>query len=354
MKVNFWIQSPKYDTLWFIFPQLLPALAIFFLPVQFTSQQRTEIFPLSWLLIVLCVDVAHVYSTVYKTYFLPEGRKEHRFKLIFFPILVWMGGILIYSISSKLFWSCLAYFAVYHFIRQQYGFFRLYSKRKSETKRESYILNSTIYAATIIPILIWHSEGQRNFNWMLEGDFIYFNLPQLTMVLNGLLIIIALLYLCVEYRESKEYGWNLPRLLLTFSTGFAWYACIVLTNNDFMFSLVNVLGHGIPYLALVWITEKRKSQTPPTPFLQYIYCKWGWILFYIVVFLMAYFEEALWDMFVWRENEAIFGWAYTVDQIDSDMLLTFFIPLLIMPQVVHYILDAYIWRRKKADSDPGA
>jgi hypothetical protein len=349
MKTKFWIRSAKFDTLWFVFPQLIPAILVFFLPSNFLNNQRTEIFPISWLLIVLCIDVAHVYSTVYKTYFLPEGRLKHRFKLMFFPVLVWMGGILIYSISSKLFWTCLAYFAVYHFIRQQYGFFRLYSKSEASTKLNAIILNTTIYAVTLIPILIWHCEGQRNFNWMLEGDFVYFNWPQLTFLLNVILLLIVFLYLLVEYKESQMHEkWNFPRMFLTFSTGFAWYVCIVLTNNDFVFSLVNVIGHGIPYLALVWITEKKEGYKQPTNFLQFIYSKWGWILFYLIVFLMAYFEEALWDIYIWRENAQIFGWGYFVDQIDSDIILAFFIPLLIMPQVVHYILDAYIWKRKKS------
>lgn len=347
MTSNYWIRSARYDTLWFVFPQLIPAIAIFFLPTTFLDSQRTEIFPMSWLLIVLCIDVAHVYSTVYKTYFNPTGWKTHRFKLLFFPILVWMGGILIYSISFRLFWSALAYFAVYHFIRQQYGFFRLYSKTPALSRLEGIILKTAIYAVTVIPILIWHFKGKRNFHWMQDGDFIYFNLPQFATILDGLLVLIVGAYLFVEYREKKSNGrWNLPRIMLTLSTGIAWYVCIVVTNNDFIFSLVNVLGHGIPYLALVWTSEEKKTGKDSTRFLQFIFSQWGWILFYVIVFAMAFFEEALWDMFVWRENKEIFGWLYKVDQFDSDLILTFFIPLLIMPQVVHYILDAYIWKRK--------
>ncbi len=347
MKANFWIKSATFDFWWFIAPQLLPAIAIFFLPDSFVQTQRTEIFPISWIFIMLCVDVAHVYSTVYKTYFNPIGWKKHKFRLIFFPFLVWMGGILIYSISSTLFWSCLAYFAVYHFIRQQYGFFRLYSKTPTSSKLETFILKCTIYSVTVIPILIWHCRGKQNFHWMQDGDFYYFNLPFLENVFNGILILILIAYLIVEFNEQiRNQKWNLPRLLLTFSTGIAWYVSIVVTNNDFVFSLLNVLGHGIPYFALVWISEKTKPEKPATKFLTYIYSKRGWILFYLIVLAMAYFEEALWDIFVWRENEHVFGMFYFLKQIDSDTILAFFIPLLIMPQVVHYILDAYIWKKK--------
>ena len=111
-----WIRSAKFDLWWFIAPLVLPPIAVFFIPQAFLNSQKTDIFPWSWILIVLTVDVAHVYSTVYKTYFNSEARKTHRMKLLYFPILVWIGGAIIYSFGSKVFWTCVAYFAVYHFI----------------------------------------------------------------------------------------------------------------------------------------------------------------------------------------------------------------------------------------------
>ena len=348
MKPTFWIKSPLFDWWWFIAPMALPPLVVFFLPQQFTDQQKTEIFPWSWILIVLLIDVAHVYSTIYKTYCKPAARAEHRLKLIIVPLLVWMVGIFVYSLSTKLFWSLLAYFAVFHFIRQQYGFFRLYSLKSTRKRWMTIILNSTIYAVTIIPILIWHCNGQRNFNWMTEGDFVYFNLPLLVPILNGLLVICCALYLWVEWKEWKaNEKLNVPRILLTFSTGLSYYVSIVLTNNDFVFSLVNVVGHGIPYLALVWYSEKRVLNETSTHFLKYIFSKWGWIAFYLIVLGLAYAEESAWDVLVWRENSESFGWLYnTFNAIDDDQILAFVVPFLIMPQVVHYILDGYIWKKK--------
>lgn len=348
MKNPFWIKSARFDWWWFIAPMALPPLLVFFLPDTFTGQQKTEIFPWSWILIVLSIDVAHVYSTIYKTYFKPSARDEHRLKLVVVPIIVWMAGIIAYSLSTKLFWSLLAYFAVFHFIRQQYGFFRLYSLKSTTKRWMKTILNTTIYAVTVIPILIWHFRGQRNFNWMTEGDFVYLNFPAIVPALNVLLIVLLLLYFFVEWKEKELNGrLNMPRILLTLSTGFSYYVSIVLTNNDFVFSLVNVVGHGIPYLALVWFSEKRVLNDSSTSFLKYIFSRWGWIAFYGIVFALAYLEESIWDVFVWRENSTSFGWMYGFfDAIDDDQLLAFVIPFLIMPQVVHYVLDGYIWKKK--------
>lgn len=348
MKASNWIHSAKYDILWFIFPQLIPALCIFFISNDFLDKQRTEIFPISWLFIVLAIDVAHVYSTVYKTYFKEQAWAKYTFQMKYLPFIVWIIGVFIHTLSSYMFWSLLAYFAVFHFVRQQYGFFRLYSK-PNEKVLYNKILSITIYSSTIVPILIWHSKGQQNFNWMLQGDFKYLNLPSLVPLFNVIYVIIHLLYIYVEYCEMKKFkSWNIARIFFTFSTSFAWYACIVMINNDFTFSLVNVLGHGIPYLALVWITEKKDSSTEAKEFTKYVFSKWGWIIFYLIVFIFAYIEEGIWDATIWREHSEIFGWLYNIlNIIENQQILCILVPLLIMPQVVHYILDAYIWKKSK-------
>lgn len=347
MKRN-WINSARFDLLWFIAPMLLPPLLVFLIPGDFLNAQRTEIFPWSWILIVLTIDVAHVYSTVYKTYFNSEGYKQHRMKLIYFPLLVWVGGAIIYSLGSKLFWSCVAYFAVYHFIRQQYGFFRLYSIHRQEDKLLRFGLNTCLYAFMVLPILIWHVRGQQNFNWMTTGDFLYINYPQLSPVLQIFLLLVAFIYIGFEYQSKRiNANWNFARILLAFSTAFSYYTCIVLINNDFVFSFVNIIGHGIPYFALVWWSEKRQLHANSDPILKVILAKWGWLLFFLIVFLMAFFEEALWDSLLYRERPIPFGWLYeTVPALDHPILIGIVVPLLIMPQIVHYILDAYIWKKR--------
>lgn len=347
---NHWINSAKFDITWLIAPMLLPPILVFFLPADFLNQQRDDIFPWSWILIVLTIDVAHVYSTVYKTYFHPEGKRKHKLKLLFFPVLVWIIGALVYSIGSKLFWSCVAYFAVYHFIRQQYGFFRLYSLKREDHPLIRKAMNWCLYATMIIPLVIWHARGQQHFNWMTEGDFLYLNLPVIVPFLQVLLMCTLVLYFFLEWKSMKRHGsWMLGRSLLLFSTAFSYYIGIVWNNNDFVFSFVNVIGHGIPYLALVWWSEKRQLNESSSSFLKLVLSKWGWILFYLIVFAFAFVEEALWDSLLYREHATAFGWLYGfISVLRHPVFITIVVPLLIMPQIVHYILDAYIW--KKADN----
>ena len=346
---SFWIKSRNFDFWWFIAPMLLPPLLVGLIPGKFLAQQETDIFPWSWILIVLTIDVAHVYSTVYKTYFNPLALKRHKLKLYALPIIVWIAGALVYSQSTRFFWSVVAYFAVFHFIRQQYGFFRLYSIKSIATKSQQRLLNLCIYSVMVIPIAIWHVRGQRNFNWMTEGDFFYLSTPSLEPVFQVLFLIVLVSYLALEVKLSwKSQPFNFPRVLLTFATGISYYTAIVLTNNDFLFSLINVVGHGIPYMALVWWSEKKNLNEKSPGILKTVLSKWGVILFYVLILAMAYFEEALWDALIFREKSFPFGWTYTfLHEIQNSIVLVIVVPLLIMPQIVHYILDGYIWKNKQ-------
>jgi hypothetical protein len=349
--MNTWIENKRFDLLWIIAPMAIPPLFIFLIPSDFLKQQTTDIFPWVWLWIVLAVDVTHVYATIYKTYLKPEAWKQHELKMKLAPLAVWMVGMLVYSLSSTFFWTCVTYFAVWHFIRQQYGFFRLYSRKCQAKSWEKWFLNFSIYAMTVLPILIWHARGELNFNWMTKNDFFYFESKTLSIVFHVLFFVTVGLYLFVEFRLKRMQKINFPRILLTLSTGFSYYISIVYFNNDFVFSVVNVLGHGIPYFALVWISERKLVNQKSTSILKAVTKRWGIILYYLILFSLAYFEESLWDLFVNREKGEIFGWAYSGTRaFENEMVLAIIVPLLIMPQIVHYILDAYIWRRKQNEA----
>jgi hypothetical protein len=65
--------------------------------------------------------------------------------------------------------------------------------------------------------------------------------------------------------------------------------------------------------------------------------------------LLAYLEEGAWDLLVWREHASLFG-GWRLPELPRE-LLTLLVPLLILPQATHYVLDAWIW--KFDGSNPG-
>jgi hypothetical protein len=132
-------------------------------------------------------------------------------------------------------------------------------------------------------------------------------------------------------------------------TAASWYLGIVVFNGDLAFTCLNVISHGIPYMALVWCTEKKDADK--SPLLKHVFGKYGIALFVLIIFFFAYFEEGLWDALVWKEHTGLFTPFSSLTKIESANLLAFAVPLLSLPQVVHYVLDGFIWKMKKGKND---
>ncbi len=135
------------------------------------------------------------------------------------------------------------------------------------------------------------------------------------------------------------------------ATAAAWGTGIIIFNGDLTFTLINIISHGIPYMALIWIYQYRKRANKVhvgNLFLGFFQLKYV-PLYVLALVAFAYGEECIWDWFVWREHANIFGAVYIPASATALVIL---VPLLTMPQVTHYVLDAYIWRvNKKGKSE---
>ena len=341
-----WIKSAIFDCIWILAPGIIPVLLVLIFPTFF-SEQSSEISPFFWVVLVLLIDVAHVHSSLYRTYFSPIARKKFSTLFKAVPFISWLVGVMLYSIGPMMFWRCLAYLAVFHFIRQQYGFLRIYSRAETLPKWISRIHAVTIYSVTFIPICIWHVTGPKNFNWFVEGDFFYLNNPELGLVLKVAFFLVVTVYIASELYilvSCKKY--NIPRFLLVIGTAASWYTGIVLFDGDLSFTALNVISHGIPYMALVWVSEKKQAVSNNSKFLKLIFSYYGILLFVGLVVLFAYLEEGLWDALVWRERENVFHFFYFLTPLKNLHILALIVPVLALPQMVHYVLDGFIWKIK--------
>lgn len=131
----------------------------------------------AWIPCVLLVDVAHVYSTFFRVYLDVDELKRRPTLYTLVPVLGFVFAALVYGVGRLLFWQVLAYLAVFHFVRQQYGWVALYRGRCHEFDRKGHILDAAaVYAATLYPLAYWHAHLPRRFWWFLEGDF-WIHLP---------------------------------------------------------------------------------------------------------------------------------------------------------------------------------
>ncbi len=335
-----WIQSPEFDLSLIVGPPLFACFAVLFFNSQF--EQHHAVGPYAWLALVVCVDVAHVYSSLFRTY--ADSAMQVRSLLWIVPLVCWTFGSLLYSMSPNIFWTGLAYLAVFHFVRQQYGFAMIYSRGEPIFFKQ--VDRITIYAATFYPLLFWHTHLPRNFNWFIEGDFLSIASPELSWIAGWLYILILVSYFTKEIYLGIQFKFfNIPRNLIVFGTALSWYIGIVWLNNDLAFTFTNIVSHGIPYVALIWLYGRKNTKSQSLKLLGKSIFSLRMLPFYIgILILLAYIEEGLWDGFIWRDHTQFFQNFTALPIVRDRFILALLIPLLALPQSTHYIFDAFLWR----------
>lgn len=293
-----------------------------------------------WITSVLMIDVAHVYATGFRVYFDRAELRRRAWLYGLVPLLAFGIGAALYSEGPRVFWRTLAYVAVFHFVRQQYGWVALYRAKGGERDRLGRVIDAAaIYLATIYPLVYWHSHSRR-FSWFVSSDFV--TLPVLAeRVLAPIYWGALALYAAYSaYRAIWQRRFNPGKDLVVATTALCWYVGIVELNSDYAFTVTNVITHGVPYMVLVgWFQNAPSVESAASVVANR--SKWRWLRFVGLLWLLAYAEELLWDCGVWHERSWLFGSAWNIG--DWDQLL---VPLLTVPQITHYVLDGFIWRRR--------
>ena len=293
----------------------------------------------TWITAVLLIDVAHVWSTSFRVYFDTEELKRRLWLYVIVPVAAYAVGVALYSEGELTFWRMLAIVAVFHFVRQQYGWVALYRRKLGETEVWTWWIDAAaVYLATVYPLAFWMTSLPRNFNWFVANDFIL--LPAIVHDIVFPLYVLAL----VAYFTKSIYLYfstgflNLGKDIVVATTAVCWYVGIVAFNSDYAFTVTNVIIHGVPYFALIWFYAKTRRETGNRV---YRTLSHNWLIFLATLWALAYIEELFWARGVWHERQWLFG---------SDWDLTewkmWLVPLLAVPQLTHYILDGFIWRRR--------
>jgi hypothetical protein len=293
----------------------------------------------AWVLLVLCIDVAHVWSTLFRVYL--DVSELRRRPLLYFaaPLGCWLAGVFAYHASAALFWRGLAYLAAWHFVRQQVGFMALYGRRAGSPRWQRRLDETAIYAATLGPLLWWHAHLPRAFWWFVEGDFAS-GLPAWcgTAALAAHFAVLGV-WLLAWLRHR-----HLGKLVFLAATFLAWFGGIVLAQNDFQFTVMNVTLHGVPYLLLNFRYARGREVDDDGYGRLSALVRLGLPAFAAVVLGLAFTEELAWDRLVWHERGALFGHAGLELTAPA---LALVVPLLAVPQTTHYLLDAFVWRGKE-------
>jgi len=240
----------------------------------------------------------------------------------------------------------LAYVAVFHFVRQQAGWVAIYRARAGERSRVDRVIDDAlVYLATGFPLLYWHAHLPRAFSWFMTGDFIATPALERAIPLVGALYAATAGAYLVRALQLAARGRpvNLGKHLVMATTAATWYVGIVATNNDFSFTVSNVIVHGVPYMALLFVyARERAREVPSSTFAALV--RGGLATFIAVVIVIAFTEEMLWDRLIWHDHPRIFG-GDDEGEILGPLSRALIVSLLSVPQATHYVLDALLWRR---------
>jgi hypothetical protein len=296
----------------------------------------------TWITGVLLVDVAHVWSTAFVVYLDPAEWRRRPALYALVPALSLAAGIALYAVGEGVFWRAIAYLAVFHFIRQQYGWVMLYRARSGERDRWGRWLDgATIYAATLYPLIVWHTRLPRAFSWMKQDDFIA-GLPPIVATVAGWIYAGLLAAYAVRAAMCRPVVWG--KHIVVATTAACWYVGIVATNTDYAFTVTNVFIHGVPYLTLVYLYARaasREADSRHGATAQLLVRRRGLIVFCTTLWAIAYFEELIWDRAIWHDRSWLFG-----DGFDVGGAAAVLVPLLAVPQLTHYVLDGFLWRKR--------
>ena len=336
--------SKRIDLLGIYLPFTLLWISFLFVPnsLIYTS------FPIwAWVLFVVGFDVSHVWSTLFRTYFDKEAFGKHKQFLVIGPPVIFILTFCLAFISISWFWTVLAYIAVFHFIKQQYGFLALYRVKRGIqlTKFQRNLDKIVVYGATTLPILIWHFSPDSNFHWFTEGDFIAFNHSTLlhTSFKWSFSLLFFLFFFYWLYLNIKAKYFSTGAFLWISFTVLNWFGAIVFINSDYVFTTTNVVAHGLPYFILIIYYKSKTDNKRETN--KKLFLKWTVIIVFVVLCL-AFAEEFFWDKLINHEKQDVFGTRQLLNNpFEIERSLTaIFTALLALPQIWHYFVDGIIWK----------
>lgn len=331
-----WLFSPAWDLGAFGGSALL-ALGVT-LWAWGTGRSSADTSPAGWVFAVLLVDVAHVHLTWFRVYLDPVERARRARLLVWTPLLCAAAGLLLYRAGPAVFWRALAYAAVFHFVRQQWGWVALYRARGGERGGLGlHVDRAAIYLATLHPLVWWHAHLPRRFHWFVDGDFA--SIPAWAPGITGPMWALALGAYAIRSiaRGARDGLWSPGKDLVVLSTAACWYVGIVVFDGDLIFTVTNVLIHGVPYFALVWRDGARRYAERGVGARVFAWGAWSLLG---AAWVIAYAEELLWDRAVWAEREWLFGEPWSLASWRA-----WLVPLLATPQLTHYVMDGFIWKR---------
>lgn len=246
----------------------------------------------------------------------------------------------------------LIYFVIFHFIKQQFGLIKIYSKTDGpKTKIQNRLENLFIYLSMVVPLIYWHIDFPlKDFYWIqyfFKSDY-FTNLFQVTLALY-VLSFAAFVYF--EFMRTKQNRFfNVPKNMAILATAMGWGIVSIAIDAPQLVFFTVVLTHDLSYTFLVWITARRDKV------LQHGKVAWvswfsvpGLLAFMIVLVAMSQlvlliFSEMAKNVNI---NHFIFGTLFNHEPFEERWIRSLGWAIFFGTQAHHYFIDRFLWKKEK-------
>ena len=356
-----WVLDPVQDTVLIIAaPLLVLALAL----LAFRTLPAANA---TSLIIVthVVLTVAHHLPTFIRIYGDVELFRRYRWSFVLAPVipLVFSAGILGYinyrGLPVEYFlylYIMLALWDPWHFLRQHYGFMRIYDRANEAPKALASRMDLTLSSVWFVYIMLASGAWLAG---MLQDLYVTARMPvilaiapgaiaRVTLVMRDIAILVSVAYLVyLAWCWRRGYFVSLAKLALIVATFGVMY--LMYAPNAWMHDIAPewtfkvgfaALGivHMTQYLAIVWRYNRRLGQMPGrsrTGLFTRLHARGGWIIAIGYVLVCLAYGEVITTV---HENR----WLMSV------LLAVGFTSTL-----MHYYFDGFIWKLRQRENREG-
>jgi hypothetical protein len=286
---------------------------------------------LIWFAVMVAIDKAHIWSTVFRSYLDKEVRQRHPLLLYLGPLLFVLLGVAIEcTLGVKTLVRLFLYYQMYHVMRQQYGWIAQVARRARPRGSRIDLAwdKALVYAFVVVPFAWAHVSPQGSM-----GGLEFASRPLLAHALAALFAICLVGYIGLQatrlliHHETV----SISELLVAGTTAFVWGGMMVsgmLLGPSPYWLFVSLTYHAVPYIgAALWTAKDRQSESVVWRH------RFAVPSFLFVLLLWGYFWQQVQD-----------GLLHVPAQSVGALHITLTALAVAVP-TMHYAIDGVIWKR---------
>ncbi len=271
---------------------------------------------------------------------------------ISYILLIPLVGFYVYFGSRLHVEIALVYFVIFHFIKQHYGFMKVYSKIDGvKSKFEAFSENLLFYISMWTPVIYWHINfPKKNFYWSAR----MLPIPYVDIIFTLACVLYAasaIVYLVFEIKRSKKNGiFNIPKNLALFSAAIGWGGVSLFSDVAVLIMFTVVLTHDVSYTVLVWMFCRRDEKIIKKKINWFSWWSAPGFAFYVVALVLFSHLIMVIHLELARNTEmdyVIYGKIFNNITSSSAIWQHFGWGLFFATQAHHYFIDKFLWKKEK-------